>query len=81
MPILMRLYSGVAGLEYKYKRVLNIIVDKEGDCLTSKLCNDCPFRAKCLPEFLDKKAIPSRKERYEMAADMLARVELMLDYN
>ena len=62
-----------------YKSVLNKIVAKEGDCLTSTLCNLCPFRKKCLPDFLVKNTVPSRQERYEMALDMLARVELMLD--
>jgi hypothetical protein len=55
------------------------IVEIEGNCLVSTLCDECPFRKSCLPEFLDKKKRPSRKERYEMAADTLARLDLMLD--
>ena len=66
-------------MEEKQKRVLNKIVEIEGNCLTSILCNDCPFRKKCLPEFLARKTRPTRRERYEMASDLLARVELMLD--
>ena len=60
-------------------KVLNNIVEKNGDCLTSALCNQCPFRRKCLPEFLQKNTRPSRKERYEMASDTLARISLLLD--
>jgi len=81
MPILVALYSGVVGLEHRYKKVLNKIVEKEGNCLINLLCDICPFRTKCLPEFLDKTTVPTRKERYEMAADMLARIDLMLDEN
>jgi hypothetical protein len=81
MPVLAALYSGVVGLEHRHKKVLNKIVEKEGNCLINLLCDVCPFRTKCLPEFLDKKTVPTRKERYEMAADMLARIELMLDEN
>jgi hypothetical protein len=81
MPVLAALYNGVVGLKQIHKNVLNKIVEKEGNCLTNLLCDICPFRTKCLPEFLDKKTAPSRKERYEMAADMLARIELMLDEN
>jgi hypothetical protein len=75
------LYSGVVGLEDRYKKILIKIVEKEGDCLTNSLCDNCPFRLRCLPEFLNKKSRPTRKERYEMAADALARIDLMLDIN
>ena len=61
------------------KKVLNQIVEKEGNCLINSLCDNCPFRTKCLPEFLNEKTRPTRKERYEMAADLLSRIELMLD--
>jgi hypothetical protein len=60
-------------------KVLNNIVEKNGDCLTAYLCNECPFRKKCLPEFLHENTRPSRKERYEMASDTLARISLLLD--
>ena len=65
----------------KYKNVLIKIVEKEGNCLVNTLCDNCPFRLDCLPEFLNKKSRPTRKERYEMAADALARIDLMLDIN
>ena len=66
-------------MDARQKSVLNQIVDKEGDCLTSALCNHCPFRENCLPEFLAKETRPTRKERYEMASDTLARIGLMFD--
>jgi len=95
--LLIRLYSGAAGLEYIdrhtldkiveiegleyiHKHTLNKIVEIEGDCLRHSLCNYCPFKATCLPDFLDMKRMPSRRERYEKAADALARAELMLDF-
>jgi hypothetical protein len=66
-------------LDDKQKAILNKIIEKEGDCLTSYLCISCPFRTKCLPEFLDRSTRPSHKERYMMAADAITRIELMLD--
>jgi hypothetical protein len=52
------------------QRVLQEIVDKEGNCLDSKRCIRCPFRAKCLPEFLDPNP-PSQPQRLRMAMGVL----------
>jgi hypothetical protein len=53
------------------KDVLEEIVKVEGQCLDSKRCAKCPFRAKCLPEFLNT-IPPSPPERAKMAMDVLA---------
>lgn len=66
-------------MDSKQKNVLNKIVELDGNCLSSKLCTECPFKTKCLPEFLDKKSRPTKRERYEMALDVLARVDIMGD--
>ena len=74
-----RLYSGVVGLNSIEKKVLNKIVEHEGDCLSHLLCESCPFREDCLPRFLTKGRFYSKDQRKHMAIDALARLELMLD--
>jgi len=54
------------------------IVDKDGDCLDSKRCCRCPFRAKCLPEFLNPD-VPSKTQRLEYAINVLAFHSLLDD--
>lgn len=59
-------------MEQKHKDVLQKIVDLEGHCLDKKLCEDCPFRLKCLPQFLKSpKTRPTKEERYQMALSKL----------
>jgi hypothetical protein len=53
------------------KEVLEEIVDTEGRCMDSKRCQRCPFRAICLPEFLNP-IPPSQPQRLKMAEDVLA---------
>lgn len=53
------------------KDVLEEIVQKDGNCLESTRCRKCPFRAICLPEFLNPTP-PSQPQRLKMAQDVLA---------
>jgi hypothetical protein len=53
------------------KNVLEDIVATDGQCMSSKRCEKCPFRAICLPEFLNP-VPPSREQRLKMAQDVLA---------
>jgi hypothetical protein len=53
------------------KNVLEEIVEAEGKCMDSKRCQKCPFRAICLPEFLNP-IPPSQPQRLKMAEDVLA---------
>jgi hypothetical protein len=49
---------------------LEEIVKLDGQCLDSKRCQRCPFRAICLPEFLNP-IPPSQPQRLKMAQDVL----------
>lgn len=53
------------------KDILEEIVATDGHCMSSKRCEKCPFRAVCLPEFLNP-IPPSREQRLKMAQDVLA---------
>jgi hypothetical protein len=53
------------------KDVIEEIVKVDGACLDSNRCKRCPFRAICLPEFLNT-VVPSRLQRLKMAQDVLA---------
>lgn len=50
---------------------LEEIVSTDGKCMDSKRCRKCPFRAMCLPEFLNP-IPPTAKERSMMAIDVLS---------
>ena len=52
------------------KEILEQIVEKRGHCLKSTRCKKCPFRAMCLPEFLNP-VPPSEPQRLQMAMDVL----------
>lgn len=52
------------------KDVLEEIVALDGQCLESSRCKRCPFRAICLPEFLNP-IPPSQPQRLKMAQDVL----------
>ena len=60
------------------KDVLEEIVKTDGQCLDSKRCAKCPFRAICLPEFLNP-VPPSQPQRLKMAMDVLAHHYLIDD--
>lgn len=57
---------------------LEEIVTLEGHCLDSKRCQRCPFRAICLPEFLNP-IPPSEPQRLQMAQDILTHHYLIDD--
>ena len=52
------------------KNILEEIVTTVGQCMSSKRCEKCPFRAICLPEFLNP-IPPSQEQRLKMAQDVL----------
>ena len=54
------------------KSVLEEIVTTEGNCMNSLRCRRCPFRAICLPEFLNPNTPPTSNQRLKMAQDILA---------
>ncbi len=60
------------------KDVLEEIVKTDGQCLDSKRCTKCPFRAICLPEFLNP-VPPSQPQRLQMAMDVLTHHYLIDD--
>lgn len=51
-------------------RILQEIVDLDGNCLDSVRCKLCPFRALCLPEFLNPTP-PTKEQRAKMALDVM----------
>ncbi len=51
-------------------RILQEIVDLDGNCLDSVRCKLCPFRALCLPEFLIPTP-PTKEQRAKMALDVM----------
>lgn len=60
------------------KNILEDIVALDGHCMNSKRCDKCPFRAICLPEFLNP-IPPSQEQRFKMAQDVLAHHYLIDD--
>ena len=61
------------------KETLEEIVKTTGQCMDSKRCQRCPFRIRCLPEFLNP-VPPSQEQRLKMAEDILAH-HYLLDGN
>jgi hypothetical protein len=59
--------------------ILETIIKLKGDCLSAKLCNACPFKKKCLPQFLDYANRPSQEERFNLALDIITNTALMDD--
>lgn len=51
-------------------RTLQEIVDLDGKCMESHRCKICPFRAMCLPEFLNP-VPPSPEQRAKIALDVM----------
>jgi hypothetical protein len=60
------------------QNVLEEIVKLDGQCLDSNRCRRCPFRAICLPEFLNP-IPPSQPQRLKMAQDVLVHHYLIDD--
>lgn len=62
-----------------HKKILSEIVALDGKCLDPEIrCKACPFASVCLPDFIrGNKDRPSQQERANMAADILARHELL----
>lgn len=57
-------------------RILQEIVSSDGECLDSQRCKLCPFRAMCLPEFLNPSP-PTTTQRAKMALDVMTHHALM----
>jgi hypothetical protein len=56
--------------------VLQEIVNLDGNCINSLRCAKCPFRAMCLPEFLNV-IPPTTQQRAKMALDVLVHHSLV----
>lgn len=56
--------------------ILQEIIDTKGACLSSVRCRKCPFKALCLPEFLNPYP-PSQPQRFQMALDVLTHQALV----
>lgn len=56
-------------------QVLDKIIELEGNCLLSGMCQHCPFRSKCLPEFLNIKT-PSEEKRMNLALSVVTNIAL-----
>lgn len=52
------------------KDTLEEIIRREGKCLDAKLCERCPFRSWCLPDFLNPNP-PSPPQRLQKAVDVI----------
>jgi len=60
------------------KNILEEIATLDGNCISSKRCEKCPFRAICLPDFLNP-IPPSQEQRLRMAQDVLTHHYLIDD--
>lgn len=61
-------------------QVLEDIASLEGDCMDSKRCKVCPFRAMCLPEFLYPMP-PTKEQRLKLALDVMTHHALVDESN
>lgn len=66
------------GLSDTDKNILEDIVKLDGQCMESSRCRKCPFRAICLPEFLNP-IPPSQAQRLKIAQDVLTHHYLIDD--
>jgi hypothetical protein len=57
-------------------KILEEIVELEGKCMKSTRCKVCPFRAMCLPEFINP-VPPTESRRCQMALNILTHHALM----
>ena len=58
------------------EKILQEIVNSNGDCLNAQRCSGCPFRSMCLPEFLIPTP-PTKEERCNMALKVLTHNALL----
>ena len=58
-------------LSEKDQQALERIVELQGNCLRDDMCQRCPFRSMCLPEFLNVEP-PTKKQRMDIAFNVLA---------
>lgn len=58
------------------EKILQEIVDLDGNCLNAQRCSGCPFRSMCLPEFLIPQP-PTYEERLSMAVKILTHNALL----
>ena len=67
-------------MEEKEIQILEKIVEYDGDCLLLNMCSDCPFKARCLSDFLKEKVCrPTREERLNLALDAITNITLLGD--
>ena len=57
-------------------KTLQDIVNIEGKCMEASRCKACPFRALCLPEFLNP-IPPTPQQRVNIAMDILTHHHLL----
>lgn len=60
------------------QKVLEEVVEENGDCLKAERCEKCPFRSMCLPEFLNIEP-PTKTQRKNMAIEVLMHNAVMID--
>jgi len=60
------------------RKILEQIIEVEGQCLLSQRCHQCPFRAMCLPEFLNVSPL-SHSQRKNMAMDVISYNDILED--
>ena len=58
--------------------ILDKIIELNGKCMDSQRCKLCPFRAMCLPEFINPRP-PTQEQRATMALDVLTHHALVDD--
>lgn len=59
--------------------ILEEIVRLEGVCLMSDLCHYCPFKAECIPSFIDHLPMTEPKVRLKKALTALTNVLFLND--
>ena len=61
-------------------KILEEILEKDGDCLNWKMCARCPFASKCLTKNINEpKSLLSRKERVNLALDRISNFYILED--
>ena len=65
-------------MSYVHMTVMEQIIALEGQCISSSRCSICPFRSRCLPEFISSTP-PTAAQRRDMALNALSRAVLLGD--
>lgn len=68
-------------MSQKHKKILEEIVNSNGNCLDSKRCKKCPFARVCLVESLKNKKLPTKNKRFQMALEFIVNDIIMEDSN